>query len=435
MDEDVRLLPFALYEIERFLEYNECHLIYADNDFLEESKRINPELKPHFAYDTLLSKNYFGNFIVVKTKFLQVHEEILKGLSQTETIYHLILRILSKTERIMHIDTVLYHKVHENINETEQMHIIEEYLNREKIAYQSVEKGKFEGQYKINYTITQNPKISIVIPNMDHIEDLDKAIQSILTSTYTNYEVVIVENNSKQPETFAYYERIQKQDSRIRVVTLKIEQFNYSKIMNFGVSQATGEYMVLLNNDIEVLTKDWLEQMLMYVQRENVGICGVKLYFPDRSIQHAGVTIGVRGLAGHKYREVKEEDFSKTDGINYVQDLSAVTAACLMVKKQTYETLLGFDEKLAVAFNDVDFCLKVRKAKLYIVYNPFVELYHYESKSRGGEDTKEKQRRFAKEYELFVKRWRRTIQKGDPYFNINYRLDTDIPTINYNKIR
>ena len=372
---------------------------------------------------------------MVKTKFLQVHEEILKGLSQTETIYHLILRILSKTERIMHIDTVLYHKVHENINETEQMHIIEEYLNREKIAYQSVEKGKFEGQYKINYTITQNPKISIVIPNMDHIEDLDKAIQSILTSTYTNYEVVIVENNSKQPETFAYYERIQKQDSRIRVVTLKIEQFNYSKIMNFGVSQATGEYMVLLNNDIEVLTKDWLEQMLMYVQRENVGICGVKLYFPDRSIQHAGVTIGVRGLAGHKYREVKEEDFSKTDGINYVQDLSAVTAACLMVKKQTYETLLGFDEKLAVAFNDVDFCLKVRKAKLYIVYNPFVELYHYESKSRGGEDTKEKQRRFAKEYELFVKRWRRTIQKGDPYFNINYRLDTDIPTINYNKIR
>ncbi len=431
----IQLLPFTLYSIEQFLEYNECHLIYADNDFLQDGKRVNPELKPHFAYDTLLSKNYFGNFIVAKTKFLQANRDILENLSDTEPIYHIILRALTRTRKMMHIDTVLYHKLGETINTKEQIRLIEEYLKSQKIAYEHVENGRFVGQYKIQYTVQDNPLISIIIPNMDHIEDLDKAITSILTSTYRHYEIIVVENNSKQAETFAYYEKIQKQDNRIQVVSLKMDHFNYSQIVNFGVSQAKGTYVVLLNNDIEVITKDWLEQMLMFTQRQDVGICGVKLYFSDRSIQHAGVTIGVRGLAGHKYREVKEEEFSALDQINYVQDMSAVTAACCMIKKQTYQELLGFDEKLAVAFNDVDFCLKVRKAKLLIVYNPFVELYHYESKSRGMDDTKEKQKRFAKEYELFVKRWRRTIQKGDPYFNINYRLDTDIPTINYNKIR
>lgn len=432
---NIRLLPFTLYEIAAFIEYNECNLIYADNDYIENEKRKNPEFKPHFAYDNILSKNYFGNFIAVKTKFLQKNRNILKNLNVVEPIYNIILRIIEKTDRIMHIDKVLFSKEKEEINQEEQIKIIEEYLNDKNIAYDSVQKGKFEGQYKINYSIAGEPKISIVIPNMDHIEDLNVAIESILKSTYSNYEIIIVENNSKNKETFEYYEKIQKQDSRIKIEEIEMNEFNYSKIVNYGVSKSEGEYIVLLNNDIEVITKDWLEQMLMYVQRKGVGMCGAKMYFSDRSIQHAGVTIGIRGLAGHKYREVLEKDFDKNDSINYAQDLSAVTAACCMVSKKLYEKLLGFDEKLAVAFNDVDFCLKVRKEKLLIVYNPFIELYHYESKSRGQDDTKEKQKRFAKEYELFVKRWKNTIAKGDPYFNINYRLDTDIPTINYNKIQ
>jgi len=173
----------------------------------------------------------------------------------------------------------------------------------------------------------------------------------------------------------------------------------------------------------------------MYVQFDNVGICGALLYFDDNSIQHAGVTIGIRGLAGHRYRELRKEDFSGDDNVSYVQDLSAVTAACFMVKRSDYEKVLGFDERLAVAFNDVDFCLKIRKEKKLIVYNPFVECYHYESKSRGEDTTdKKKQDRFAREYAIFVNRWRKTIDKKDPYFNVNYRLDTDIPKINYNKI-
>lgn len=434
VDENIKLLPFTLYEIAAFIEYNECNLIYADNDYIENEKRVSPEFKPHFAYDNILSKNYFGNFIAVKTKFLKSNKNILKNLNKIEPIYNIILRVVEKTNRIMHIDKVLFSKEKDKINQEEQIKIIEEYLNDKNISYDSVKKGKFEGQYKINYSIIGNPKISIVIPNMDHIEDLKIAIESISKSTYSNYEIIIVENNSKNKETFDYYEEIEKQDSRIKIEKMEINEFNYSKIVNYGVSKSEGEYIVLLNNDIEVITNDWLEQMLMYVQRKGVGMCGAKMYFSDRSIQHAGVTIGIRGLAGHKYREVLEQDFNKNDSINYVQDLSAVTAACCMVSKKLYEKLLGFDEKLAVAFNDVDFCLKVRKEKLLIVYNPFVELYHYESKSRGQDDTKEKQKRFAKEYELFVKRWRNTIAKGDPYFSLNYRLDTDIPTINYNKI-
>lgn len=432
---NIKLLPFTLYEIEKFIEYNECNLIYADNDYIENEKRVKPDFKPHFAYDNILSKNYFGNFIIVKTKFLQENQSILEDLNKKEPIYNIILNSIKKTNRIMHIDKILYSVEKEIIHEEEQIEIIKQYLKTNNIKYESVKKGKFEGQYKIDYTIEGQPKISIIIPNMDHIEDLDKAIKSILKSSYQNYEIVVVENNSRNKETFEYYNKIEKLDKRIKIVKLEINEFNYSKIVNFGVNNSEGEYIVLLNNDIEIITLDWLEQMLMYVQRKNVGICGVKLYFDDRSIQHAGVTIGIRGLAGHKYREIEENNFTKQDSINYVQDLSAVTAACFMVKRETYNKLLGFDEKLAVAFNDVDFCLKVRKEKLLIVYNPFVELYHYESKSRGQDDSPEKQKRFAKEYELFVKRWSRTIAKGDPYFNTNYRLDVDIPTINYNKTR
>ena len=369
----------------------------------------------------------------MKTKFLKLYPDILKGINAVEPIYNIILRTIGKTDKILHIDRVLYSKEKDEVNTEEQIKIIEEYLKDNNIDYTSVKNGKYEGQYKIDYPIIGNPKISIVIPNMDHTDDLDKAIQSILKSTYQNYEIVIVENNSKKEETFEYYKKIEKQDSRIRVEKMEIKVFNYSAIVNYGAEKSTGDYILLLNNDIEVLTEDWLEQMLMYTQREDVGICGVKMYFPDRSIQHASVTIGIRGLAGHKYREIPESEFSKNDGINLLQDVSAVTAACCLIKTSTYKELLGFDEKLAVAFNDVDFCLKVRKEDLLIVYNPFVELYHFESKSRGLDDTAEKQKRFAKEYGLFVKRWQRTIGKGDPYFSRNYRLDTDIPTINYNK--
>ena len=431
---DIELQNFALYEILRFIEMNECNVIYTDNDFIQDGKRVNPVFKPHYAYDNILSKNYFDNLIIVKTNFLIQNIELLENLNNDELIYNLILRLITKTKRIMHIDKIIYHKLSNHISTEAQKNIIKEYLNNSNIEYDDVLDGEFEGQYKINYKIKNKDLISIIIPNMDHIVDLQKCLDSIKKSTYKNYEVIIVENNSKDDRTFRFYEQIKSE--KIKVEELKISEFNYSRIVNFGVSKSSGKYVVMLNNDIELLSPDWLEQMLMYVQRKDVGICGARLYFPDDTIQHAGVTLGVRGLAGHRYRLVNKNDFSKEDSISYVQDLTAVTAACFMVSREDWDKVVGFDEKLAVAFNDVDFCLKIRKEKKLVVYNPFVQAYHYESKSRG-EDTenKEKQKRFEREYNIFVNRWGKTIAKGDPYFSVNYRLDTDIPTINYNKRR
>lgn len=436
VNNNIELLPFSLYFITKSIEYRDSILIYSDNDKKINGKRCNPNFKPGFAKDTIISENYIGNFIVVKTNFLKIHNEMLKNLNQNY-IYDLIFQISEKTRKIEHVEKILYSELFENqdIDVEDEKSIIAKHLNRVGLKYTSIEDGKYLGQYKVNYVINGEPLISLVVPNKDHIDDLEKLLKSVEKSTYKNYEIVIVENNSEKKETFEYYKKIQKENSKIRVVDFKIEYFNYSAIVNFGVEKSLGEYVILLNNDIEIITPNWIEEMLMYCQRKDVGICGAKLYFSDRSIQHAGVTIGTRGLAGHRYREVNEKDFNKNDYINVVQDLSAVTAACFMTSKKLYTDLLGFDEKLAVAFNDVDYCLKVRDSKYLIVYNPFVEAYHYESKSRG-EDTEnsEKQKRFANEYELFVKRWSKVIQKGDPYYNVNYRLDVDVPKINYNKI-
>ncbi len=435
--DDITLLPFTLYDLVITIEHRDCMLIYSDNDKLIDGKRIKPHFKPGFAKDTILSQNYIGGFIVVKTDFLKTHKEILKDLNKN-IIYDIILQISEKTRKIEHIQKILYHETVDNIEiDTEdEKQIIEKHLKRTGLEYENIEDGKFTGQYKINYKIKGNPLVSLVVPNKDYIEDLDKLIKSVEKSTYENYEIVVVENNSENKETFEYYEKISKENEKVRVEKFEINYYNFSAIVNFGVEKAKGEYVILINNDIEIITPNWIEEMLMYTQRPDVGICGAKLYFPDRSIQHAGVTIGIRGLAGHRQREVKEEDFKPDDYINIVQDLSAVTAACFMVKKQLYIDMLGFDEKLAVAFNDVDFCLKVRVDRYLVVYNPFIEAYHYESKSRG-EDNKdqEKQKRFAREYEIFVKRWTKVIGKGDPYYNVNYILNTDLPKINYNKIQ
>jgi len=434
--DNISLLPFTLYDLVISIEHRDSILIYSDNDKLIDGKRIKPHFKPGFARDTIISQNYIGGFIAVKTSFLKMHKEILKDLNKN-VIYDIILQISEKTRKIEHIQKVLYHETVENIeiDIEDEKQIIEKHLKRTGLEYESIEDGKFIGQYKVNYKIKGTPLVSLVVPNKDYIEDLDKLIKSVEKSTYKNYEIVVVENNSENKETFEYYDKISKENEKVRVVKFDINYYNFSAIVNFGVENANGEYVILINNDIEIITPNWIEEMLMYVQRDDVGICGAKLYFPDRSIQHAGVTIGIRGLAGHRQREVKEEEFKPDDYINIVQDLSAVTAACFMVKKQLYIDMLGFDEKLAVAFNDVDFCLKVRTDRYLVVYNPFIEAYHYESKSRG-EDNKdeEKQRRFAKEYEIFVKRWTKAIGRGDPYYNINYRLDVDIPTINHTKI-
>ena len=439
------LSKFMLYEVLRKIDLNTCDVIYSDSDKIVKvnnkdgtsiEKRIEPVFKPDFAIDTLRSKNYIGNCIVIRKESL-IKNKINVDSKLNNIIFDIMFKSYENNLRIAHIPKVLYHDNVVNCNKNnydEEIKIINSHLQRSNIKA-SLEEGKYKGQYHIVYDIADlSDKISIIIPNMDHVDDLKKCIESIKRSTYSNYEIIIVENNSKMNETFEYYNEL-KNDVRIKIEQFDIDYFNYSKIVNFGVQKSTGKYIILLNNDIEIISNNWIEEMLMYANRDDVGIVGAKLLFSDNSIQHAGVIIGIRGLAGHLYREVSNINIVEYPDIDLVQDLSAVTAACLMVKRSIFDSVRGFDYSFAVNFNDVDFCLKVREKGYLVVYNPNVQAYHYESKSRGLDtESEEKRKRFELEYNMFVNRWEREIKKGDPFYNKNYRLDDDVPKINYNKI-
>ena len=273
------------------------------------------------------------------------------------------------------------------------------------------------------YQWKEEPLLSIIIPNKDHVDDLKKCIESVENrSVYRNFEFVIVENNSIEEETFAYYKELEKRDN-VTVLYYKGE-FNYSRINNFGVAQAKGEYILLLNNDTEMIEPESIKEMLDVCMRPDVGIVGAKLLYEDNTIQHAGVIIGFGGIAGHAFIGQDKEDNGYFSRILCVQDLSAVTAACLMVRKSVYDEVKGLDEDYRVAFNDIDFCLKVRREGYLVVYEPNVELYHYESKSRGYEDTPEKQKRFLSEINYMKAHWSEILTKGDPYYNENFSLNT-----------
>ena len=263
-----------------------------------------------------------------------------------------------------------------------------------------------------------------MIPNKDHYEDLKRCITSIIEkSSYDNYEIIVVENNSTDDEIFRYYEELRK-NSQVRIVTYEGD-FNYSRINNFGVSKARGEYLLLLNNDTEVITLDWMEELLMYAQREDVGAVGAKLYYPDKTIQHAGVVIGLGAhrTAGHTHYRVSSNNLGYMGRLCYVQNMTAVTGACLMIKKKIYDELGGLDESFAVSLNDVDFCLRIREAGYLNVFTPFAELYHYESASRGSDTEGERAERYNEESERFREKWRKMLESGDPYYNPNFSLD------------
>ena len=283
----------------------------------------------------------------------------------------------------------------------------------------------FDTIFEIKYEIRSEDKISILIPNKDHVEDLRRCIDSIKErSTYSNYEIIVIENNSTGKAVFDYYDTIRKQKN-ITVVTYT-GAFNYAKINNFGAGYATGKYLLLLNNDTQVISMNWMESMLMYAQRPDVGAVGAKLYYGDRTIQHAGVVIGLGAhrTAGHTHYKINYDNLGYMGRLCYAQNVSAVTGACLMVRKSLYDALGGLDEAFAVALNDVDFCLRVREKGYLNIFTPFAELYHFESASRGSDivDAK-KAERYEDESELFRERWKKLLAKGDPYYNPNFSLD------------
>lgn len=444
-DHDDILAFNALYEVVKVINKNDnVDFIYSDEDIIVDGIRKNPHFKPDFSIDLLRSYNYICHLVVVKKSLLDEVGMLKKEFDGAQD-YDFVLRATNRANNIIHIPKILYHwRSHQNStagSTDSKQYVFEagkkaiEYNLKENNLDAKVSIIKDEpGRYKVDYNVVGNPKVSIIIPNKDAKADLKKCLDSVFDSSYKNIEIIIVENNSEKEETFKYYEQLQKEHENVFVKIMEINEFNYSKINNYGEKFATGEYLILLNNDTKVITSDWIEKMLGICQREDVGIVGAKLLYPDNTTQHVGVVVGIGGVAGHVNTNLKLNNpgyFSRAAVIN---NFSAVTAACLMVKKDLYEKVGGLTEDFKVAFNDIDFCLKVREMGKLVVLNPFAMLTHYESKTRGLEDTKEKIMRFQSEIDLFKTKWNEVLENGDPYYNINFRLDKSNFYINTNKV-
>ena len=463
LDHDDVLAKYALYEMVYAInKYPEAEFLYSDEDKVDEhGNRYDAYFKTDFAPDSLRSQNYICHFSVFRKDLMDKLEGFRPDYDGAQD-YDIFLRMseIAEHKNIIHIPKILYHwRVHSEstakLNSNAKNYAFEagkkaigDHLKRIGLEGEVTE-GCIDGIYRVDYKVKGNPKVSILIPNKDGKDILKVCIDSILEkTTYDNYEIIVIENNSTSTEIYDYYKEIIK-NKKIRVVNYntgkeikkasecsleftnsnRIEVkpgFNYSAIINFGARNAKGEYSIQLNNDTELITPNWLEIMIGYIQREDVGAVGVKLYFPDETIQHAGITVGIGGIAGNRFKSIPKDGHGYFAKESMVENLSAVTGACLMTKTKVYEEVDWMDETLAVAFNDVDFCLKIREKGYLVVFNPYVEFWHYESKSRGQEDSPEKIKRFQGEISRFEEKWGDILNSGDPYYNINLSLDTEV---------
>ena len=437
VDHDDLLAVNALYECVSELNSNPAiEIIYTDEDKIDMSSKEHfmPHFKSDFNMDLLRSMNYISHLFFVKKEILK-QVGILRKEYDGAQDYDLILRCVEQAKIIYHIPKILYHwRAHQNStaeNPGNKIYAfeagkraIEAHLERCGIRG-VVSMGQDLGLYRVQYLIEKEPVVSILIPNKDHKEDLERCIQSLFdVSIYKSFEIIVIENGSVEESTFQYYEQLCNSHDNVKVVTwVANDGFNFSALNNFGAAYANGEYLLFLNNDTEILKKDAILEMVSHASRKEVGAVGARLYYPDGTVQHAGVIVGLGGIAGHAFK-----DFPRQNGGYFyrsfcIQDYSAVTAACMMMSKKLFDEIGGFDEKLKVAFNDIDLCMEIRKRDKLIVYTPYAELYHYESKSRGLENTKEKVQRFNSEVEYFAKKWKNELNAGDPYYNINLTLE------------
>lgn len=435
-DHDDELTPHALFQCVKALNENrEIKLLYSDEDkmSMDGHKFFQPHFKPDYNPDLLCTVNYICHLFVVKRDVIDqvgMFRREYDGAQDYDFIFRCVESV--RPEEIYHIPKILYHwRCHEDSTAENPesktyafeagKRAIEEHYRRTGI-HAEVYQGEFLGLYRTKFIRDYDPLISIIIPNKDHTDDLKRCMDSIdQRSSYQNYEYIIVENNSTEEKTFQFYKELEETNPKAHVVYWDRE-FNYSAINNYGASFAKGEYLLLLNNDTEIINEDCLEELLGYCMRGDVGAVGARMYYEDDTIQHAGVVIGFGGIAGHCFVLQPRGTTGYCHRIICAQDYSAVTAACMMVKKSAFDQVGGLTEELAVAFNDIDFCMKLREAGYLIVYNPYAELYHYESKSRGLEDTPEKVARFNKEIATFEKRWPDIMRNGDPYYNPNLTL-------------
>lgn len=442
-DHDDILHPATLFEYTKAINETGADYIYCDEITFEGDSidhMIVLHFKPDFAIDNLRGNNYICHFSAFSRELLD-ETGLFRSEYDGSQDHDMILRLTTKAEKVCHVPKALYywrsHKasVAQDINAKTYAidaakRAVHDHIQAVYGMDAKVESTRaFPTIFRIRYPILEKPLISIVIPNKDHMEDLSRCVESIVNkSTYPNYEIIVVENNSETKEIFDYYKALEYNE-RIRIVKYEGD-FNYSRINNFGVSFANGKYVLLLNNDMKIITREWMEELLMYAQRPDVAAVGGKLYYADNSIQHAGIVIGLGAhrAAGHTHYKDDKMHLGYMGRLCYAQDVTAVTGACLLVEKNQYDEVGGLDETFSVAFNDVDFCLKLRKAGYLNVFTPFCELFHYESKTRGMEEG-EKLKRFQNEVALFREKWKTELEAGDPYFNPNFSLDYSDYTI------
>ncbi|MCR4618382.1 MAG: glycosyltransferase [Lachnospiraceae bacterium] len=443
LDHDDVLEADALFEVVKALQNRETKIVYTDEDKATNNlkKFMDPNFKPDFSIDLFRSHNYITHFYVVSTEVLRAvggEDSKHDGAQDYDMMFRCIEKVCTDFGRdkareiIAHVPRVLYHwrlaKGSTAENPESKMYAyesgrsaVEDHLKRMGIPA-TVEMTEMWGMYHTIYEVSGKPLVSIIIPNKDHTDDLDNCIRSIIgKSVYKNIEFVIAENNSTEDETFAYYENIQKEFSNVKVVKWDRE-FNYAAINNFAAGYAKGEYCLFLNNDTEMISETAISEMLGICQRGDVGIVGAKLIYPDESVQHAGILLGFRGYAQHVFVGIGRNEFGFMVRARINCNYNAVTGACLMVSKEDFDAVKGFSEDFPVAGNDVDFCLKVRKLEKLVVYNAFSEWYHYESKSRGYEDSPEKAERFNREVAHFREIWGDRISR-DEYYNANFDME------------
>ncbi len=421
----IQLSRCALAEIElAFAAYPQADLVYTDGDWLDKiGRRTHPWFKPAFAIDSLRTQNYVAPFFAVRKAFGDSIGwfDPAAGSAWAEDI---IWRVVEKAREVVHIPQVLYHQVGErSVAPEDEQRVLEAHLQR--AGYPArIMPGPAPHTFHLRYHLGGQPLISILIPNHDLAGELRRCVDSILKkSTYSNFEILILENNSREPETFRLYEQLQSRDSRVRVLEYHHSPFNYAEINNFGAQQASGQILLFLNNDTEVISPDWMERMLEYAQRPDVGAVGAKLYYSQNLIQHVGVILGLLGAGAHHFVNYPRN----YEGYHYntllPQDFSMVTAACLMTRREVFAQVDGLDPAYRLAFNDFDLCLKIRERGYLIVWTPYTELYHHESLTRGYDSNTAMFERLKQEREMFVTRWQSLLQAGDPYYNPNLALD------------
>ena len=432
LDHDDLLAPHALYLYAREIARSGADFLYSDEDKVTEDgkKHLQPHFKPDFNLDLLRSNNYITHFVAVK-KSLAFQTGGFRPEMNGAQDYDFIFRCTENAQHISHIPEILYYwRTSQSSTADNPMskqyaydagkRAIEEHLARTNTRGE-VELLPDFGFYRVKYPVLGQPLVSVIIPNKDNAGMLRTCVESVFESSYENLEIVIIENGSTERETFEYYREL-SDDPRVHLVRWK-KPFNYSAINNYGVKFAKGDYYLFLNNDVRAtITPDWLSEMLGVCQRKDVGIVGARLYYPNNKIQHAGIVIGIGGVAGAMFVDLTKGRSGYMHKAAIMQDLSAVTAACMMVKKEVFEAVGGFTEELAVAFNDVDFCLKAGKCGWRVVYDPYAELYHDESRTRGPEDSPEKVKRFQSEIEYMRSHWLDILKNGDPNYNRNLSL-------------